>query len=208
VLTPTLSTLPSRTLCELWLDDCVRHKWTTFHPQGESNLQSLFSVGVTLSLARRATKPGHLRHSVHTCPPGANARRLKSRNPLVPAAQQLISSSDNNNIRAADYADHQWNAKWADNPRRLRIFNTDTVTPPAEWPSHEQPASVLTASALSSPACINGVWPPPQLISSSTTTYVRHSGRITDGMCGCLKTLRDSVLPSPTPASILLEWPF
>ena len=44
-----------------------------------------------------------------------------------------------------------------------------------------------------------------QLISSSTTTYVRHSGRITDGMRRCLKTLRDSVLPSPTPTSILLE---
>ena len=60
------------------------------------------------------------------------ASRLKSRHPFVPAAQQLISLSDNNNIRAAQWADHQWNAKWADNPTRLRIFISDTGTHPPE----------------------------------------------------------------------------
>jgi len=43
----------------------------------------------TLSLARRAMEPGHLLHSALTCPWSANARRLKSRHPFVPAAQQL-----------------------------------------------------------------------------------------------------------------------
>jgi len=63
----------------------------------------------------------HLPHSVFT--------RLKSRHPFVPASQHLICSFDNNNnIRAAQWADHQWNAEWADNPSRLRVFIPDTGT--------------------------------------------------------------------------------
>jgi len=65
---------------------------------------------------------GHLLHSVLTCPSNANAQRLKSRHPFVPVAQQLISLSDNNNICATHWADHQWNAEWADNPTRLRTY--------------------------------------------------------------------------------------
>jgi len=56
--------------------------------------------GATLSLARRAVEPGHLLHTVLTRPQSTNALPLKSRHPFVPAAQHLISSSDNN-IRAA-----------------------------------------------------------------------------------------------------------
>jgi len=50
----------------------------------------------------------------------------KSRHPFVPATQQLISSSgDNNNIRAALWADHQWSAKWLENITRFRTFIPD-----------------------------------------------------------------------------------
>jgi len=84
--------------------------------------------GATLSLGRRAMEPGHLLHSVLTCPLSAVARHLKSRHPFVPAAQQLISFSDNNNMCAAQWADHQWNAEWADNPTRLRTLIPDTGT--------------------------------------------------------------------------------
>jgi len=66
--------------------------------------------GTTLYLACRAMEPGHLLHSVLNCPSSADARPLKSRHPFLPAAQQLISSSDNNNIRAAHWSYHQWNA--------------------------------------------------------------------------------------------------
>ena len=53
-----------------------------------------------------------------------------SSHPFVPAAQQLISSSDNNKIHAVQLADHQWNAEWADNRTRFRIFiPTTTLTP-------------------------------------------------------------------------------
>ena len=36
-------------------------------------------------------------------------------------------------------------------------------------------------------------------VYSTTTTYVRHSGRITDGVRNASRALRDSVLPSPIP---------
>jgi len=77
---------------------------------------------------RRAVEPGHLLHPALTRPSSANARHLNSRHPFVPAAQQLISSSDNNNICAAQWADQQWNAEWTDNSTRLRIFIPDTGT--------------------------------------------------------------------------------
>ena len=79
-----------------------------------------------LSPARRAMEPGNLLHSALAWPSSADTRRLKSRHPFVHAAH-LISSSDNNNIRAAQWADHQWNAEWADKPawqppHRCRTF--------------------------------------------------------------------------------------
>jgi len=64
--------------------------------------------------------------------PYANAWRLKSRHSFVPAAQQLISSSDNN-IRVAHWADHQCKSEWVDNLTRLRskiTFIPDTSTHP------------------------------------------------------------------------------
>jgi len=82
--------------------------------------------GATLSLAHRAMEPEHLLHSALTRPSSANARRLKSRHPFVPAAQQLISSPDNNNIRVAQWSDYQWNAEWTNSPSRIRIFIPDT----------------------------------------------------------------------------------
>ena len=125
--------------------------------------------GATLSLGRRAMEPRHLLHSALTRPSSAAAQCLKSRHPFVTAAQQLISFSDNNNIRAAQWADHQWNAEWADNPTRLRTSIPVTSTHPLEWPSEEEPGSSSTASApvsdVSVPACANGVWPPLRLVS-------------------------------------------
>jgi len=44
-------------------------------------------------------------------------------------AQHLISLS-NNNIRAAQWVEYQWNVEWTDSPTRLRIFNPDTGTHP------------------------------------------------------------------------------
>jgi len=82
----------------------------------------------TLSLGCRAKEPGHLLHSALTRPPSAVARRLKSRHPFVPAAQQVIRFSDINNIRTAQWVDHQCNTEWAKKPTRLRTLIPDTGT--------------------------------------------------------------------------------
>jgi len=87
----------------------------------------LHRIGATLSLARRAMEPGHLLHSTLTYPSSANAQRLKSRHSFVHATQNLINLSDNN-IRAAQWADYQWNVEWVENPTRLCIFIPDTGT--------------------------------------------------------------------------------
>jgi len=121
---------------------------------------------------------GHLLYPALTCPPSGNAWHLISRHTFGLAAH-LISSSDNNNIRAAQWADHQWNAERADDPTRLRtlIPDTGTHTHP-EWPSQEKPGSGSTASApasdVSAPVYTNEVRPllsvaqnkPPTMLSS------------------------------------------
>ena len=123
----------------------------------------------TLSLARRAMEPGHLLHSVLTRPSGAAARRLEMRHPFVPTTQQIISFSDNIIIRAAQLADQQWNAEWADNSTRLRTSIPDTGThtpgmtlPRRAWVRLNRLAPVLDVSA---PACANEVWPPLRPVS-------------------------------------------
>ena len=107
-------------------------------------------------------EPRHLLHSALTHPPSVNVRRLKSGHPFVPAAQQLISLSDNNSIRAALWVDH-------DGMRRrsgcttLRGFVLLSTTTLLEWLSQEQRRSAV--SDVSALACTNGVWPPLRPVS-------------------------------------------
>ena len=74
--------------------------------------------GATVALARRPMKPGHL------------SGNFKSRHSFVPAAQQLISSSDDNGRSAALWADHRWNADRLESTARLRTFTP--YPPPLE----------------------------------------------------------------------------
>ena len=130
------------------INDALRIVTGCLHPTPADNIPILAGIqpaefrrsGATLAQGRRAMEPGHLLHSALTRSSSANARRLKSRHPFVLAAQQLVSLSDNNNIRAAQWADHQWNAEWSDNPTRLRSLIPDTGTHhPPEWPFQEEP---------------------------------------------------------------------
>ena len=74
------------------------------HPTLADNIPVLADIqpaelrrnGAALFQARRAMEFRHLLHSVLTCPLSVDARRLKSKHPFVPVAQQLISSSDSN----------------------------------------------------------------------------------------------------------------
>jgi len=127
------------------INDAVRIVTGCFRPTPADNLPTLSGIqpaelrrnGAPLSLARRAMEPGHLLHSALTRPSSANTRHIKSRHPFVPAAQHLISSSENNNICATQWADHQWNVEWADNPTRLRIFIPDTGIHPRSDPPNK-----------------------------------------------------------------------
>ena len=84
------------------INDALRIVTGCLRPTPADNLPILNGIhpaelrrkGATLSLARRPMEPGHLLHSAITRPSSADARRLKSRHPFLPAAQQLISSSD------------------------------------------------------------------------------------------------------------------
>ena len=151
---------------------CVRpclHQGTNFRSLQDSNLLSFVTMKPTLSLAHRAMEPGHLLHSALTCSPSGKARRLLSRHTFVSSAQQLISSSDGNNICAAPWADYRWNAEWLDNITTLRIFIPGIGRTLLEWSYQEQRESSLTDSAsvsdVSTPACTNGIWPPLQPVS-------------------------------------------
>jgi len=119
-------------------------------------------------------EPGPLLHSALTRPSGAAARRLKSRHPFVPATQQLINFSDNNNTHAAQWADQDGTRSGRTTPQDSALqFQTPVHTHP-QWPSQEEPGSGLTASApvsdVSAPACTNGVWPPLQPVSVAQKT--------------------------------------
>jgi len=117
--------------------------------------------GATLSLARHAIEPGQLLHSVLTSPSSADAQRLKSRHPFVPATQHLICSSEN--IRVAHWADHQSNAELADSPTWVHIFIPDTSTHPPGMTLPRRAWVNLTTSApasgVSTHVCTNRVWP-------------------------------------------------
>jgi len=120
------------------INDALRLVTVCLCPTPADNLPILAGIqraefsrnGATLSLAGRAMEPGHLLYSALTRPSSAVALRLKTRHPFVPVAQHIINSSDNNNIRAAQWADHQWYLKWADRPTGLHIFIPDTGTHP------------------------------------------------------------------------------
>ena len=85
--------------------------------------------GATLSLACRAQDPNHLLHEKLSFPVGT--QRLKSRRPFVPAAQELLQSSRDCNIRAAHWADHAWSNEWSKKNTRLHAFVPTTSTEPS-----------------------------------------------------------------------------
>ena len=153
------------TPCELWLDACVLHQQTTFLSSQASNLLNFIAMA-----PRCSPESGHLLHSALTCPSSADPWRLKSRHPFVPAAQQLISSSDNN-IHTAQWADHQWNVEWLDNTTWIRIFipdtDTGTLPPGMTFPRRAwcRLNRLRTGVGFSAPACTNGVWSPLRPVS-------------------------------------------
>ena len=85
--------------------------------------------GATLSPARRAMEPQRLLHPGLTGPSTANAWCLKLSHPFVPAAQQIINSSDNNKS-VASWVVYRRNVEWLDNTNRLCTLIPDPGTHP------------------------------------------------------------------------------
>ena len=91
---------------------------------------------------------------------------------FVLAAHPPIGSSNNNNIHAAHWADHQWKVEWLDNLTRFRTFIPDTGTHPHGM-SHPRTAWVWAflnrlhtgVARFRSCACSNGVRPPLRPVS-------------------------------------------
>jgi len=90
---------------------------------------------------------------------------------LVPAAQQLISSSDNdnNNISTALLANHGCKAEWLESNTKIRTFvpDTETHSPRIFLPRTRGSGSTASApvSDVFSPAYTNVVRPFPRLVS-------------------------------------------
>jgi len=107
--------------------------------------------GATLSLARRAMKPRHLLHSALTCPPSANARRLKSEKPICTSrtrTHQFVWQQQHT-CGAVGGSPMEWRVVGHPAPALL------------EWPFQEQRGSDLTAPAsvsdVTAPAYTIGV---------------------------------------------------
>ena len=88
-------------LIDTTINDALRNVTGCLRPTPVDNLPTLTGIqpaelrriGATLSLARGAMELGHLLHLALTRPSSANARRLKSRHPFVPAAQHLMTTT-------------------------------------------------------------------------------------------------------------------
>ena len=161
------------------INDVLRIVTGCLRPTPADNLPILAGIqpaefrrnGATLSIARRAMEPEYRLHSVLTHPLSANARRLKSRHPFVPAAKHLISSSDNNNICAAHWADHQWNAGRRTTPQDS-TFSSPTLAPTPI-------SNDLTKKSLGS------AQPPPHLCRMFPLLLVQMGYMASSAACEC-----------------------
>ena len=138
------------------INDALQHVTGCLRPTPVDNLPILAGIQPAEgALSQRS-------HTVSSTPcHGAiqNARHLKSRHPFVPAIQQLISSSDDDNNRSmALWADHRWNAKWLESTTRLRTFIPDIGTCQEQRGSGSTPSTPV--SDISAPASTRVVCTP------------------------------------------------
>jgi len=93
------------------INDALRIVTGRLRPIPADNLPILVGIqpselrrkGATLSLARRAMEPGHLLHSVLTCPPTANALRLNRGTHLYQARRQDLAAEEAKNHKEGNH---------------------------------------------------------------------------------------------------------
>ena len=136
VLSPASLILSSTRPCELWLDPCFLRQRTTFQSSQASNLLGFIAMEPLSSTPC---------HGSWAFAPLRAVRHLKSRHQFVPAAQQLITSSDDdNNIGAALWADHWWSSERSEKTYKTPCFH------PWHWhpPSRNGPAKNSVSQAM------------------------------------------------------------
>ena len=103
---------------------CLRPTPTNYLPiLADIQPAELRHRGATLSLANRATlNPDHILHEQLVEKQNAHQVRLKSRRPFVPAAQKLLDSLTESDIRAVQWMDYVWNMEYLKSARRLHAF--------------------------------------------------------------------------------------
>jgi len=115
------------------INDALQVVIGCLHPTPSDNLPILAGIQpvelrrkvAALSLARRATEPGHLLHSTLTPSPSGNARHLNSKYQFVPTTQQIIQFFWGRQQKCSALGDIRWNAERLDSTTRLRTFNPD-----------------------------------------------------------------------------------
>ena len=77
----------------------------------------------TLSLAHRVSlDPDHILYGLLSGSSDIRQVRLRSRRPFVPGARNLLNNLARLGIRASEWINHKWNAKYCKNASRLRAF--------------------------------------------------------------------------------------
>ena len=98
-----------------------------------SGIQSaeLFRLGATLSLAQGGSLGSdHILHGLLSGSSDARQERLRSTRPFMPASRNLLKILARLGIRASEWTNHKWNAKYCENSFRLRLFVPGTGARP------------------------------------------------------------------------------
>ena len=66
--------------------------------------------------------PDYILYGLFSGPSDTHQVRLRSRRPFVPAARNVLDNLTGLGIRASEWTNHKWNAKYCENVSRLRVF--------------------------------------------------------------------------------------
>ena len=81
-------------------------------------------LGATLSLAYRGSlDTDHILHGLLSGSSDTGQVRLRFRSPFVPDARNLLDNLARLGIRASEWTNHKWNAKYCESASRLRAFS-------------------------------------------------------------------------------------
>ena len=79
---------------------------------------------------RGSLDPDHILYGILSGSSDTCQVRLRSRRPFVPAARNLLDNFARLGIRASDWTNHKWIAKYCKNASRLRVFVSETGARP------------------------------------------------------------------------------